>query len=150
MLLLFATALMHASEPAPDDTAQILQLERQMMAAIKNKDTAAIERLLAPDFIYRTPGAQDAGRADFLRIAQSIPVKIVDVWGDDLKVTLYGDVAVLTGIQKARTLDDKGQELLSAGAFVDVFRRRDGRWLMVLAHTVELPEVPRSVTPPQR
>ena len=48
------------------------------------------------------------------------------------------DVAV--GVQRAKGHLPDGQEFVSVGAFTDVFRHRDGRWHLWLAHSIELPE----------
>jgi len=120
----------------------ILQIERDIMAAIKNKDAATLEPLLADDFIYRTHFGAEAGKAEFLNSIASFPVEILAIRGEELKVNVYGETAILTGVQlaEARTPEGKAEE--SAVAFTDVFVRLEGRWLMVLAYGVELPSEP--------
>jgi ketosteroid isomerase-like protein len=61
---------------------------------------------------------------------------------------VFGEVAILTGVQlaEARLPDHAPEE--SAVAFTDVFVQRDGRWLMALAYGVELPSEPDAVTEP--
>ena len=117
----------------------ILQLERETMAAIKNGDASALSRILADDFIFRSPAGPDLNRAEFLNLVKSFPVKVLAVWGEGLKVHVYGQTAVLTGVQRSRTASADGKEETSAGAFTDIFIRRRGRWLLVLAHSVDLP-----------
>lgn len=122
------------------ETAQqeIIQLEKQMFAAIQKKDTAAISRILADDFVLRTPGAPPADKKAFLAAIQGIPAEIVAVWSEDLAANIYGDTGVLTGTQLARVRDG-GKEAVSAQAFTDIFIRRGGRWQLALAHSVEIP-----------
>ena len=122
----------------------ILQLERETMEAIKNKDAATLSRILADDFVLRSPAGADLNKTEFLKLAQSIPVKILSVKGENLKVNVYGQVAVLTGVQRSTTQGDDGKEETSAGAFTDIFIKRQGRWLMVLAYNVDLPAPPPS------
>lgn len=117
----------------------ILALERDTFAAIQKKDARALRAILADDFVFRAPGTPDAGREEFLRGIEAIPAEILEVWSDDLKVSLYGDIAVLTGVQKARTRGANGAEELSAQAFTDIFARHKGRWVMVLAYSAEIP-----------
>lgn len=123
----------------PNDEQAILELEREVFAAIQKKDTVALEKLLAEDFIFRAPGAEDVGRAAFLVGIRAIPVSIVAVWSDDMKANVYGEFAVLTGIQKAKTLDGDGNEVVSAQIFTDIFQRRSGKWLMTLAYSADHP-----------
>jgi ketosteroid isomerase-like protein len=117
----------------------VLQIERDIMTAIKNKDTASLAPMLAEDFIYRTHFGAESDKKGFLVSIASMPLEILSLHGDELKVNLYGETAVLTGIQRAEARVPEGQTEESAVAFTDVFVRREERWLMVLAYGVELP-----------
>jgi len=127
-----------STNPA-DVSAEILQLERDIMVAIKNKDAATLEPMVADDFIYRTHFGAEADKAEFLKSVASFPVEILAIRGEELKVNVYGETAVLTGMQLAEVRIPEGAAEEGAVAFTDVFVRRDGRWLMVLAYAVELP-----------
>jgi ketosteroid isomerase-like protein len=123
----------------PRRTAEaILRLEREIMNHIRAKDARALERLLAADFVYRTPGAE-VGRADFLKGIAAVPGRIMSVEGEGLRVSVYGETAILTGVQRARVRADDGTEQEGASAFTDVFVKRNGRWRLALAYGVELP-----------
>jgi ketosteroid isomerase-like protein len=122
------------------DTNQIiLKLNQEVMAAIKNKDAASLEPLFADDFIYRTHFGAEAGKAEFLQSIASMPLEILSVRGEELKVNVYGETAVLTGVQHAEARPLAGEAEESVVAFTVVFVKREGRWLMVLAYGVELP-----------
>lgn len=124
----------------PGRTAEsILRLERETMDAIRAKDAKALERLLTADFVYRAPGAE-LGRAEFLQNIASLPGTILSVEGSEQRVSVYGDTAVLTGVQRSRLRTDDGAEHRSAVAFTDVFVKQRGRWRLSLAYGVELPE----------
>lgn len=120
----------------------ILQLERDIMAAIKNKDAATLAPMVADDFIYRTHFGAEANKTEFLESIASFPVEILSIRGEELKVNVYGETAVLTGVQVAEARAAEGEPEEGAVAFTDVFVRREGRWLMVLAYAVELPSGP--------
>lgn len=57
-----------------------------------------------------------------------------------MKFSVFDDIALLTGVQKARTRSKEGKEELSAGAFSDLFVKRSEQWLLVVAYNVELTE----------
>lgn len=118
---------------------ELLEIERETMAAIERKDGEALGRVLAGDFVYRTPGGEELGREAFLKNIASIPFEILSVRGENLKVSVFGETAVLTGVQVATVRTEGGKEEVGRGAFTDVFVRREGRWLMALAYDVELP-----------
>lgn len=122
------------------DDELILEIEQTIFTAIKTKDDVALAGIVADDFVFRGPGQPEIGKQEFLQSVKSFPIEILDIWSDDMKVNVYGDFALLTGVQQAKTLDSDGKEQLSAGAFSDVFAKRDGRWVLVLAYNVELPD----------
>ncbi len=128
----------HSSENSKDAEA-ILQLERDIMAAIKNKDAASLEPLLAEDFIYRTHFGAESNQQEFLQSIAAFPVEIISLRGDELRVNVYGETAILTGVQIAVARTPEGEPEESAVAFTDVFVKRDGRWVMTLAYGIELP-----------
>jgi ketosteroid isomerase-like protein len=117
---------------------EILRLERETMDAIRNRDTKALERILFDDFVYRSPEGE-VHRADFLKNITALPGRILSVEGKDLRVRLFGETAVLTGVQVTIVRTDDGKELQSIVAFTDIFVRRERRWRLALAHGVELP-----------
>lgn len=127
---------------APD---LIMEIERKLFVAIKTKDAAALSKIVADDFVFRGPEQAELGKAEFLKSVQSFPIEILDIWSDDMKVSVFGETALLTGVQKARTRGKDGKEELSAGAFSDLFIKRDGQWLLVVAYNVEL-QAPKPAT----
>ena len=126
---------------------EVLRLEREMMDAIRDKNAKALEPILFDDFVYRSPEGE-VGRADFLKNITAIPGRILSVEGKDLRVRLFGETAVLTGVQLSVVRTDDGKELESLVAFTDVFVRRDRRWRLALAHGVELPTTPAAPSKP--
>ncbi|MGE0132871.1 MAG: nuclear transport factor 2 family protein [Blastocatellales bacterium] len=126
---------------------EILQVEEEIFTAVKNQDTQTLERILTDDFIYRSPGNPAVVKEDFLKLAASFPLKIVSVWGEEMKVNVYGNTAVLTGLQLAKTSDNDGKEKTSAVMFTDVFVKRKGKWMLSLAHAVDLPQIPNQYLP---
>ena len=123
----------------PRRTAQaLLRLEREIMGHIRAKDAEALGHILADDFVYRTPEAE-VSRADFLKNITSIPGRILSLEGTNQRVSVYGETAVLTGVQHAVLRTDDGVEHPSTTAFTDIFVKRRGRWRLALAYGVELP-----------
>lgn len=129
-------------ENSSDAAAAILRITDEIMAAIKNKDAAALEQLLADEFIYRTHFGAEIDKPAFLASIASFPLEIVSLRGDELSVNVFDETAILTGLQCAQARGPEGGVEDSVVAFTDVFRNREGRWLLVLAYGVELPSGP--------
>ena len=54
-----------------------------------------------------------------------------------MSVNVYGNIAVVTGLQIAKTAGGEGEEE-SAVAFTDIFVKLKGKWMLSLAHAVDL------------
>jgi hypothetical protein len=110
---------------APTDEAVVLadltNLENEWTVANINADKKKLNRILADDYVGTSDG-RDQGKAEYLgTITRDDSIQKWEF--DDLKVSLKGDRATLTGILrlKLREGDD-------AYRFVDKFVWRDGRW----------------------
>jgi ketosteroid isomerase-like protein len=126
-----------------DNTAEtvelLLKLERDIMNAIESKNSATLAEMVRDDFTYRTHFGAAATKAQFLQSIASFPMEIISIDGEELNVDVYGETAILTGVQRARARAPEGQPEESMVAFTDVFVKTNGQWLMVMAYGVELP-----------
>ena len=50
------------SEKLTQTQQAILQVEQEVFAAVKNRNTSALERILTDDFVYRSPGNQEIAK----------------------------------------------------------------------------------------
>jgi ketosteroid isomerase-like protein len=130
------------SEKLTETQQALLFLEEEIFTAIRNRDTDALEGILTDDFVYRSPGSQEVVKEDFLKLSASFPHKIVSIWGEEMKVNIYGSAAVTTGLQFAKTQTDEGSEETSVVMFTDVFVKQKDKWMLSLAHAVDLPQIP--------
>jgi len=127
-----------SADPSIEDV--ILQIEQRVFTAIQQKDNETLAAVLAKDFVHRSPDGSEINREQFLQKIAAVPVTIVSIGGEHQRVSVYGDVAVLTGVQRAAWKQRETEKGVSSVAFTDVFTRRGGDWLMVLAYGVELAE----------
>jgi ketosteroid isomerase-like protein len=126
----------------PGDVEAILAAETRIFASIRARDVAALGAELAADFVHSSLGQPDQGRDAFLQAIRDMPYGIQEIGGEDLRVRVIGEVALLSGVQCARVELPDGSEVTAATAFVDLFTRRNGGWLLRHAVSVELPEAP--------
>ena len=111
--------------PMDDDQvmAQLRDLEQDWTLANINDDKAALERILADDYVGPTPEGGVQGKADYIRTNRR-DTRVIKWDFDDLKLTLLGDRARLSGKIK---YEIEGEDDLKFD-FVDSFVWRDGRW----------------------
>ena len=124
---------------AMTDEQEIIKLENEIFEAIKNKDSKKLESILVEDFVYRTHDGKESNKTAFLENIKSFGLKILSVKGEHLNAEVFGDVAVLTGVQRAKVEMEDGKTAEGLGAFTDVFVKRNKRWLLKSAFHVELP-----------
>jgi ketosteroid isomerase-like protein len=135
-----------ANPPETRDAAGVLQAEARWMLALKARDAAALDRLLADDFVDTSWQGRRRTKAQMLnalRQGGNGPQTL-----SDLAARLYGDAAVVTGLNSVQ--DAKGA-VVAQIRFTDVFVYRAGRWVAAAAQeTVETPAPPASAasTPP--
>ena len=128
---------------------ELTQLERDWSAAYLRHDTAAIERIIADDFVgfdgrgVMTDKAQEIEDAKGAKPGDPPPsFLILEDTVTDMKVRQYGDTAVVTGrsIEKVRLRD---REAVIQYRRTTVWVRRRGRWQCVSFHGSRIMEPPK-------
>lgn len=127
------------SASEPDDRATIRAAEDRIFKAIMTQDIPALEAELADDFVHTTPGSPDQDRNAFLMTIREMPFRILDIGGEDLRVRVLGEMAILSGVQRARVRLPEG-DVEGRTAFVDVFVRTGGGWRLSHGFSVDLAE----------
>jgi ketosteroid isomerase-like protein len=130
------------SLPNPAGEKGLVELERQILEAIRERNTEKLDAILAPDFVYVSPRKRDLRRQEFLNQVKSSPQEIEWLGAEELKIHIYGEIAVITGVQNAKVRSEKTGLQSADSAFTDVFRRRQGRWELVLAFRADMPALP--------
>ena len=110
---------------------ELLALENRWLQA--EDDPAALEGILAADFLHVVPG-EIITKDQHLRFLREHPTsgQRPDKHFEDLHVRVYGDAGIVNGAVIAKTEHGERKTL-----FTDVFAYRDGKWQAVSAQ--ELP-----------
>jgi ketosteroid isomerase-like protein len=111
----------------------LLQLERDWEQANAKNDTAALERILAPEFVSTDSDGHLTTRAEAVARRKSGQVKFSSFSQDDYKVHVIGNTAIVTGRLTVKAIRD-GKDWTGQERFTDVFVLRDGRWQAVATH----------------
>lgn len=128
--------------PNPAGEKGLVELERQLLEAIRERNIDRLDSILANDFVYISPRKRDLNRMEFLSQAKSSPSEFEWLGAEEMKIHMYGDVAVVTGLQNAQIRSEKSGLQSSDTAFTHVFRHRQGRWELALAFSGEVPPAP--------
>lgn len=125
--------------PKANTESAVIQLERELLTAIKEKNLPALNHLLAHDFVYRSPYTKDLAKNEFLEDLRASTVPINKIWFGEMKVSVLEKIALINGVQKAQIIQPDGSMVVHQTAFSDVFIYRHGRWLLVSSYGVEMP-----------
>jgi hypothetical protein len=113
------------AEPPPTDTAKVLSdltdLEHEWTVANINADKKALDRILADDYVGITDGRAQSKNEYIETINRDTQIEKWEF--HDLKVSLVGDRATLTGVLEVLA---EGKE--ARYRFTDKFVWRDNRW----------------------
>lgn len=113
---------------AAEDSVRALEEARGQ--ALIHADTAALSRMVAPEFTEVSRLGTLRTRADNIRDIASGDLRLTSVRYDSLAVRIYGDVAVLQGIAD-NTGTFRGFPFRGKIRYTRVFVRREGRWQAV-------------------
>src|SRR5580765_6420500 len=105
----------------------LLQLERDWEQANAKNDTAALERILAPEFVSTDSDGRLTTRSENFARRKSGQVKFSAFTQDDYKVHVINDTAVVTGRSTIKATRD-GKDWSGQERWTDVFVRRNSRW----------------------
>jgi ketosteroid isomerase-like protein len=133
-LITVLTMPRQAAAQAANVEQTLLQLERDWEQANAKNDTAALERLLAPEFVSTDSDGRLVTRAEMFARRKSGAVKFTEFTQDDYKVHVLGDTAVVTGRSILKGTRD-GKNLSGRERWTDVFVRRNGSWQAVASHS---------------
>jgi ketosteroid isomerase-like protein len=120
---------------------KLMQIERDGVEAEKRGDISYYEKLEAPDFLFIDPGGMSHTREEDLAIAKSGDLKFESMNIEEMKVRVYGDTAVVTGLTAVKGMF-KTQDISGKYRFTDVFVKRNGEWKIVNAQLTMVQEQP--------
>ncbi|MBV9209192.1 MAG: nuclear transport factor 2 family protein [Acidobacteria bacterium] len=135
-LLTFIIGLASASMLNPFRNHQaeqeILRVEREYVAAHLNGDAAALEEILADDFVIRSQDRTISTKAMRLALLERRSFTFDALDTSDVDVRVNGNSATVTGRAYIRVGYSSSARLYEASyGFTRLYEKRDGRWQIV-------------------
>jgi len=109
---------------------ELLKLENEFAQAIVNNDADTVDGFLADDWIIVDPDGGIIGKARFLGVIKSGALSHEMMESADLRVRLYGNTAVVTGLTTTKG-KFMGQDFTSCERATDIFVKENDRWRCV-------------------
>ena len=142
LFLLFccaSVATVLAQTPS-DESAAVLQAEREGCAAYLHGDAGKIANLLTDDYTLTNSKGVITTAADDIEDAKSGRVHYDVFENYDMKVRIYDDhTAIVTGKTKVKG-NAQGKPIDIIVQFTDTFVKQGGRWRLVAGHVSRLKE----------
>ena len=109
---------------------ELLKLENEFARAVTNNDADALDGFLADDWIIVDPDGSIIDKARFLGVIKSGVLSHESMDSTDLRVRLYGNTAVVTGLTTTKG-KFMGQDFASCERATDIFVKQNDRWQCV-------------------
>ncbi len=109
---------------------EIRAVNREWADALVRRDFAAVDRIVADDFIIIGDNGGIANKPEYIAGLKSDSTMLETFDTDELQVRVYGKTAVLNGRWMAK-IRDKGKVWNESGRYTDVYVKRNGRWQAV-------------------
>jgi ketosteroid isomerase-like protein len=108
-------------------------LERDWVAAIVNKDLAALDRTLADDFVGTSVKGGVYGKTDAMSDIKNGVYVVQAMDMDEVSATVYGNAAVAFTSQDEKSTY-LGKDSSGHFHFTNTWVKRNGKWQVVASH----------------
>jgi len=108
----------------------ILKQMNNWLDALKRSDLAALDRIMADDFMLMAADGTIINKEQDIAPVKSGEVRFDSLNVEGVKVFVYGDTAVVTGLGIYK-VTYKGQPSTIRERFFDVYQKRKGQWQVI-------------------
>lgn len=130
VLLLGAALAVAWRQSVSDDGGWILGLEKAWNRALEEKNSKALDMILADTFVSIDIDGSVSSKSEFLASIESSDYQPSQAVTEASNVRVYGDAAVAVGIFRVKGME-KGKPYVHRERFVDTWIKSNGRWQCV-------------------
>jgi ketosteroid isomerase-like protein len=118
----------------------VLELDRAFNRAVGANDAAFMDSVLSDDCILTNTKGRVFGKSTRMTMTQSGSLVFDSYTADDLRISIYGDCAVVT--ERNTSVAGSGKDRVHTGQFryTRVYVKRQGRWQVVAAQKTRIVE----------
>jgi ketosteroid isomerase-like protein len=115
---------------AENATDEVLKADEVRNEALQKGDVATLERIYSDDVVYANATGALLTKQQHLADLKAKTLHFISFKHEDVKAVVHGDTGLVTGISKSE-VEYKGSVSKSNRRFLNVFSKKDGRWLCV-------------------
>ena len=119
------------------DEAAILKMERDWAALVVKGDTAAIAEIGSDDCMFVLPSGELTPLKQLIADMKAGSLTWTSMNVDDLKVRVYGDAAVVFGLETEKS-KYKSEDTSGQYRFADTWIKKDGKWRCVVSANIKV------------
>jgi ketosteroid isomerase-like protein len=123
------------TEKTPNTTEevrkQILGMEHELEQALAANDIEMLEHFYSDEFVYTNASGELLDKGQFLADLRSRKHKILEVKHDDIRLHVYENTVVVTGISTSR-FEYKGIVTAGPRRFTNVYVKQEGQWKLAV------------------
>jgi ketosteroid isomerase-like protein len=128
-----------SASPAADAKKQVLNLEKEWVAAELSHDANKLQRILDDKFVFSYGSEKPADKATYIKEFTDGDVDPSESQSlSDESVIVDGDIAVVVGTDTASGTE-KGSPYRVVFRYTVTYMHRQGHWLALAEHLVEVP-----------
>lgn len=135
ILFLLASVTSHAQSA---DIAAIKALNEAWIHSYMTKDTAAVGRIWADDFILVNPAGKRFTKQDGIKNMSSPVPHFLSTHVDTAEVHVVGKLGYIMARASFVSADDAGKQTKGTTDYLDVYEKRKGHWVCIAAHVIYL------------
>jgi len=129
------------NKPKPPSSSAVeqtlMQMERDWGQAEVQKDFAAVERILAGDWMGIDYQGNTFDKPTVLQYMRSGASTLQSEEISGMRVRVFGNTAIVTGMDTEKS-SDRGQDSSGKYVWTDVFVLRNGRWQVVASQSTRI------------
>ena len=118
--------------------AALRELENKWAAATAAHDIAAVQALLAGDYVGVTAAGNPVNKAGLLAELRKDKNTYESVVNSKLDVRVHGTTAIIVGTTKQKGKDAAGKAFSFTYRWTDTWMERDGKWQCVASQSIRL------------
>jgi hypothetical protein len=130
LVAICVAAAAQSGSTAGDESARVLSLENAWNQAEVTHDAKALSTLLAETFDFTDDDGQFMNKSQWLAYIRNGDAHYAPLGYTGMKVHLYGNVAVATGIYQDK-VKEKSKWFVRSGRFIDIWTQQNGVWKCV-------------------
>jgi uncharacterized protein (TIGR02246 family) len=131
--VLLVSAARSQAQTAGGTEKAVAALEEQWLQSQKTNNPDLVAPLLADNFVTTSSDGKVASKAEMLAIVKATKYSSAEY--SDVKVAVFGDTAIATGIEKLKGTDSSGKPLDANERWTDTWvKMPSGKWQCVASH----------------